>query len=325
MFRSTPVSSKLSFGAIVTGLDMTDLDDAETVEALRNLWIDKGVLVFRDVIPESRKDLIEAFQIKLSLCFGDLEEHPLKTFEASNPALAVAKFTPDYGHICDIDGVKRGGWLPWHSDLMYVAKINRGGILAPVQMPRSGGQTGFIDQISAYERVPLHLREKIENLYVVYKLDLDVGNQKFGKTGKTGNASLYRVGEQFGKIMARVDDYPEVLHPMVFTQVETGKKVLNVSPWFALGIEGMRNEEGDRLLSEIVDICIDPANAYFHEWRPTDLVLWDNWRMLHCAVGVDPTDTRIMKRTTIKGDYALGKLASGADAAVGVDMAAPVM
>jgi taurine dioxygenase len=37
------------------------------------------------------------------------------------------------------------------------------------------------------------------------------------------------------------------------------------------------------------------------------MVLWDNWRMLHSAEGVDPQATRWMRRTTIGGDYALGR------------------
>ncbi len=37
------------------------------------------------------------------------------------------------------------------------------------------------------------------------------------------------------------------------------------------------------------------------------MVLWDNWRMLHSARGIAPTDRRRMQRTTIAGDYALGR------------------
>jgi taurine dioxygenase len=37
------------------------------------------------------------------------------------------------------------------------------------------------------------------------------------------------------------------------------------------------------------------------------MVLWDNWRMLHCAQGVPPGEERRMRRTTIAGDYALGR------------------
>ena len=39
-------------------------------------------------------------------------------------------------------------------------------------------------------------------------------------------------------------------------------------------------------------------------------VLWDNWRMMQCALGTTPTDQCEMRRTTIAGDYDRGRLAS---------------
>ena len=97
------------------------------------------------------------------------------------------------------------------------------------------------------------------------------------------------------------------IHPLVYTQAETGRKVLNISPWHAVGIEGMENAEGDALLREVIDYSIKPERAYFHKWEPDDMVLWDNWRMMHCATGVPEGEQRKMGRTTIAGDYALGR------------------
>jgi taurine dioxygenase len=102
-----------------------------------------------------------------------------------------------------------------------------------------------------------------------------------------------------------------------YTQAETGRKVINVSPWHAVGIEGMENAEGDALLAEVIDHLIRPELAYFHKWELGDMVLWDNWRMLHCALGVPRGEQRKVRRTTISGDYALGRplLSSTAGAA----------
>ena len=98
-----------------------------------------------------------------------------------------------------------------------------------------------------------------------------------------------------------------VIHPLVYSQAETGRKVLNISPWHAAAIEGMENEEGDALLREVVAYAIRPDLAYIHKWAKNDMVLWDNWRMLHSARGVPPGERRRMRRTTIAGDYALGR------------------
>jgi len=43
-------------------------------------------------------------------------------------------------------------------------------------------------------------------------------------------------------------------------------------------------------------------------WQPGDMVLWDNWRMLHCARGVPDDMYREVHRTSIAGNYALGRV-----------------
>jgi taurine dioxygenase len=275
---------------------------------LVDLWVDRGVIVFRG--GECSQDM----QLELSRCFGTLEPHPFpETATDSHPELVKIKYYPQDGSYYDVNGELRGGWLAWHSDLIYTARINHGGILRPVQLPRSGGQTGFIDQIAAYERLSAPVRETIESLHVVYEVEVNMALYRFSNAG---NVTLKRLAVSGSAIEKRKYTYPRVLHPMVYRQPETGRKVLNVSPAFALGIYERGGPDGDALLEEVVAITTDPALAYFHDWQDGDMVLWDNWRTLHCARGVPPDDTRVMERTTIAGDYALGRvLGAGGPAA----------
>jgi taurine dioxygenase len=112
--------------------------------------------------------------------------------------------------------------------------------------------------------------------------------------------------------MSRVDDYPRSIHPMVCVQEETGRKVLNVSPWFAVAIQGREHDEGDALLRAVIECLESEDHAYYHQWQAGDMVLWDNWRMLHRATGLPPHLPRWLQRTTIFGDYGLGALESDA-------------
>lgn len=68
-----------------------------------------------------------------------------------------------------VDSAFRGSWLPWHSDLIYVDRINRGGILRPVRLPGRLGQNRFIDKIAAYDSLPEPFKQRIEGLDVVHK------------------------------------------------------------------------------------------------------------------------------------------------------------
>jgi taurine dioxygenase len=295
----SPLAPGLPFGATVSGLTRAALGEEAVRKALADLWIDKGVLLFRD--GEQSREM----QLDLSRVFGPLEKHVFsETHAEGEDELTKIKFYPDDGSYYDIDGELRGSYLPWHSDLIYTHRINHGGILRPVQLPEQAGRTGFIDQIAAYDRLPQSLRDRIASLHVVYEVEVDMAMQRFANTG---NVQLVRMAKSGHGIETRKFTYPRVIHPMVFAQAETGRKVLNVSPTFALGIYEMGAAEGDALLREVIALCTDPAYAHMHEWRMGDMMLWDNWRVLHSFTGVPPDVTRVMERTTIAGDYALGR------------------
>jgi taurine dioxygenase len=301
-FEVSPLG-EAPFGATVSGLTLAQLRDPAVRKALADLWVDRGVILFRD-----GEDSAE-MQVELSKCFGTLESHVYpETWAEGHPELVKIKYYPDDGTCYEIDGELRGGWLPWHSDLVYTDTINHGGILRPVQLSKRGGMTGFIDQIAAYDALPEDLKAQIDGLYVVYAMDLNLSNHKFGTPE---GIRFVRGAASFMKISRREYQYPRVLHPMVYVQKETGRKVLNVSPGFATGIYEIGGPEGDALLGEVIARCTEASNAYFHQWRSGDMLLWDNWRTLHCATGVPADETRVMHRTTIAGDYALGRKLEG--------------
>jgi taurine dioxygenase len=300
MFDTAPLPGQPRYGALVTGLAPEAIDDPEVGRALHALWIDKGLIVFRGIAGG-----IDT-QLRLSAIYGEPEVHPMMAgtdIRTEHEALAPIEFDREDGNIYEIDGELRGGYLPWHFDGAYVDRINHGGILRPDVLPERGGDTGFIDQIAAWELLPDEIKARIEGLSVVYSYQPDFTRAKFGRRVDrlVRMSTLFRKGMDHPSVQARA------IHPLVYRQPETGKRVLHVSPWFADGIEGMETAEGDALLAEVIDHVIRPELMYFHRWQPGDMVLWDNWRMLHCATGVPPDQRRIMRRTTIVGDYGLGR------------------
>ena len=294
--ETSPLSDGLPFGAVVTGLTRTHLKDDAVRQSIRDLWIREGVIVFRGLEGEDA-------HLELSRCFGKLVPHPARETRAEHPELMTVRYRPETGWLIEVDGELRGTWLPWHSDLIYVDRINHGGILRPLILPSRLGQTGFIDKIAAYSALPDDLKQRIEGLSVIYKYDLDPAHQKFGRSA---NVQVTRFSPDVLSIQARLDDFPRVIHPMVYAQPETGRKVLNLSPWFAVGIQGMENDEGDSLLEAVAQRIVNDTRAYLHEWTLGDMVLWDNWRVLHSAAGSPADEERWMLRTTIEGDYGLG-------------------
>jgi taurine dioxygenase len=297
-FTVLPLPVAAGFGAVVSGLRHANLADAQTRAALLDLFVDKGVIVFRGL--DGGADA----HVELSQIFGEPEMHPLfKDIPVQHPTLIDLCFNVAEQETYEIYGELRGGWLPWRSDLIYVDRINRGGILRPIRISAHGGETGFIDQIAAYDGMPDALKRRREGLNIIYKPDFNPMHQKFGTRQ---GVRMIKGSDRLRRL--ELQRRPRVIHPLVYVQAETGRRVLNLSPWFADAIEGMENEDGDALLAEIASYVTRPDLAYFHSWKMDEMVLWDNWRMIHCANGVPVAETRHMQRTTIAGDYALGRV-----------------
>ena len=267
---------------------------------LRHLWIERGLLIFRD------GDSHPAFHIGLSRVFGELQVHSVREILVDGyDELIQLVSDPATSSITEVDGVARAGFIPWHSDQVFTAQINHGGILKIVERPATDGETGFVDQIEAYQRLPAELQDRCEQLEVVYQLR--PGDfTRFLPYRSLRKIKAAAINDELSR-RAENGDFPPVAHPLVFVQPETGRKVLNFSPSFALGVLGMPVSEGRALLMELARAITNKALVYDHCWRDGDLVLWDNWRMLHCARGVQPGAIRVGHRTSIAGDYALGR------------------
>ena len=108
-------------------------------------------------------------------------------------------------------------------------------------------------------------------------------------------------------------NFPEVAYPAAVTHPATGRKILEVVEQFLERVvtphrAGLSNDEAVDLLQRLVDHTRKPEFHYFHQWEPGDMILWDNWRAMHCATGTKPGVERTIHRTTISGDTALGKV-----------------
>ncbi len=96
---------------------------------------------------------------------------------------------------------------------------------------------------------------------------------------------------------------PDVIHPIIRTHPETGKKALFVNRRFTTYIVDMDPDEGESLLLDLFEVAERPEHIYRHEWNKHDLVLWDNRCTIHLACGGFPDDQiRTMQRTTVRGE-----------------------
>jgi taurine dioxygenase len=305
-----PVREDLSFGARVRGVTYDALRDPDVRAEINALFEKYGLLILEDVEPTPR------MQVAVSNVIGPLKDHPSQAVPRAggDDLLGVIEMRhePNQPGKVMLEGELLASWLPWHFDHCYNDQLNRAGVLRSVEGPSDEALTGFVDGIALYNAISPEVRNQIEGETVIYAMDVIMENLRFGRPDDFFEVEA---GEQAVAVMTEFEDRPRALHPAVWTR-DTGQKVLHVSPWMAKGIEGREDPAGDALLAAVSDEIVEKAQdlCYFHTWQPTDMVIWDNWRCLHRVSGMSPDRSRCMHRTTIQGDYGLGRFEANAPA-----------
>jgi taurine dioxygenase len=295
-----PLQDDLSFGARVRGVTDETLAEEAVRQRLRDVFEERGLIVFEAIEPSSR------MLVAVSNVFGPLKDHPVpavqRVDQEAMPGVIDMTHDPEKAGVVEIDGVRLSSWLPWHFDHCYNNELNRAGVLRAIDIAPEGGRTLFTDGIDLYGRFSPELLQRIEGRNILYSLDLDYRHMRFGRP-----ATFRHISERPGhrEVLEQAKTMPRAVHPAVWTRA-TGEKVLHVSPWMSMGLEGEETPEGDALLQAVCEEINAKAKAYAHAWKTDELLIWDNWRILHAVSGVDPKYPRRMQRTTIKGDYGLG-------------------
>jgi len=292
------LADDLSFGARVSGVTSEKLKDTEVRAQLNRLFIDRGVIAFTGLEPSAR------LQVELSEVFGPLKDHPVPSVvraEGENLVGVIEISSGPHSGIVEIEGKPLSTWQPWHFDHAYNDELNRAGVLRSLKIAQDGGRTGFADGIQIYRDMDPAIRAKAEGINVLYNLDLDYTRQRFGLP-----KGFRQLRPHSSDLSDRSQGSICSVHPILWTR-ETGERVFHMTPYGCRGIEGDRSDAAFALLSEIWDEAMRVMRPYHHAWHETDMVIWDNWRVLHEACGCNPDEIRVVHRTTIKGDYGLGR------------------
>lgn len=278
-FEIRPFSGAV--GAEIIGLDLTRSVNAEDFARIHRAHLDHHVLVFRDqrISPDQ--------QIAFSRRFGPLQIHVLKQFLlAGHPEILIVSNIIENGQNI---GLGDAGKF-WHSDLSYKELPSLGSMLHAQELPSEGGDTLFADMHKAWDAVPVALRNVVEGRSAAHSYTARYAETKF-----EGNWRPTLTAEQLAQVQ-------EVIHPVVRTHPENGRKALFVSEGFTTRIVGLPDDESRDVLKQLYALSVLEQNIYRHQWQPHDLVFWDNRSLIHLATGCPAHLRRKLYRTTIQGD-----------------------
>ncbi|HET9018738.1 MAG TPA: TauD/TfdA family dioxygenase [Acetobacteraceae bacterium] len=261
-------------GAEVSGVDLSrDLDEA-LVSGLRNIWLDHGVIFFRD------QDLQPGRFLALARRFGRVIEYPfLRGLDDHPEIIPVVKLEHERANFGGV----------WHSDTAYLDVPPMATVLVAREVPPQGGDTLFASQYAAYDALSAGMKRMLEGLRAV---------------NTSSRADVSKTREDRLRESARSDARKEYAasHPVVRTHPETGRKALYVNRAHTQNIEGMTEEESAPLLSWLFTHQERPEFTCRFRWEPGSLAFWDNRCVLHNPVNDYHGYRRVMHRITLAGD-----------------------
>ena len=261
-FEVRPFSAAV--GAEIVGLDLSrPLNDADFAR-VHQAHLDYNVVVFRGqrITPQQ--------QIDFSRRFGVLQIHVLKQFLLANhPEVFIISNIIENGQPV---GLGDAGKF-WHSDLSYKEFPSLGSMLYAQELPEEGGDTLFASQQLAYETLPGELRQAIDGKRAAHSYTARYADEVF-----KGIRRPTLTEAQLAEVKA-------VVHPVVRTHPETGRKGLFVNENFTTHILDVAEDESRQILAELYAHSAKPEFIYRHQWQDGDMVFWDNRALIHLATG----------------------------------------
>ncbi len=272
-FTVSPLAGAL--GAEIGGVDLVRAaHDDDQIAEIRRIWLEHGVVVFRDQ-PLAPEEFL-AFARRI----GPLARYPMVPGIDGYPDIIAVTKLPD-------ERVNFGGI--WHSDTTYLEVPPMATMLVAREVPPAGGDTLFADMRAAFEALSPAMQAVLEPLRAV-------NSSAMADVSKTREDRIRDSGPQ------TAPQEFEAAHPVVRTHPETGRKALFVNRAHTARFEGMTEEESRGLLQFLFDHQVRPEFTCRVRWDVGTLVLWDNRCVQHNPVNDYHGHKRVMHRITLGGD-----------------------
>ncbi len=268
-----------ALGAEISGLDLSRPMTADENRLVQEAYLEHHLLCFRGT-PLNAADFAA-----VARRFGEPQMQLLRQTrhdqvpEVSmlNSTYAKAEDKPDDLRLMRLSG--------WHTDDSYFEKPAMATLLQSIEIPDSGGQTSFCNTQAAYEDLNAAEKQRLDGLYAAHRYD----------TPRAPVRPKMRSG-------AEERETPEVVHPLVRTHEDTGRKAIYFNPNRTDRVIDVSHQDSEDVLEWIHAHMTRPQYRYDHEWRIGDLLIWDNRCLVH-AVNMDfPVgQTRLHQRMLLRG------------------------
>jgi alpha-ketoglutarate-dependent 2,4-dichlorophenoxyacetate dioxygenase len=252
------------FAAEVGAIDLRQVEDRATLDAIRAGMDHYAVLVFRD------QPFTDAEQLAFAQRFdGKLHSKTgaavLGKSRLGNEALTDISNVDETGAIMRSDDRRRAyslGNRLWHTDASFQDPPGRYSMLHARVVPPVAADTEFADMRAAYDELEPGIKAQVEGLRAQHSIAYS--RQTLG----------------FEWSAAEQEQLKGAVHPLVRTNPRTGRRSLYLAS-HASRILDWPVPEGRLLLRDVTEHATQPRFVYRHSWRVGDLVIWDNLATMH--------------------------------------------
>lgn len=218
---------------------------------------------------------------------GELDCAPLaktgRERARTHPEIVVVSNVTENGQAI---GVLRDAEVVWHSDNSYRERPLSYSALYALEVPPTGGNTGFANMYLALQTLDPDLRRRIEGRTLKHDMTYN-------------SAGDLREGFQ---PVNDVRDAPGPSHPIIRTHPETGCNALYLGRRPNAYINGLPVAESETLLDALWAHATQAPFTWHHQWQPGDLLIWDNRCVMHHRDPFDGGYRRVMHRIQCAGD-----------------------
>jgi alpha-ketoglutarate-dependent taurine dioxygenase len=278
-----------AMGAEICGVDLARLSDDQFAEVRAALFRHKMVF-FRG------QRLTHGDHEAFSLRFGPFAEDAYTSgVEGHRNVHPLIKEADDRSKMVFGEG--------WHTDSPFMPRPPAITSLRSVQIPPLGGDTIWANSALAYAALSEAYRTMIDGLKVHFSMR---------KVLASAQAAVELRDSPIGRLAATrdLDHLPEDLarkvrgsvHPLVRTHPVTGEKALYIDEAYAVGLEGMSEEEAEPILGYLWRHVVQHAFTCRLRWEPDMLAIWDNRLCVHQAFNDYQGWRRELYRTTLAGE-----------------------
>ncbi|AYF90899.1 TauD/TfdA family dioxygenase [Pseudomonas sp. JS3066] len=267
-----PVAGRI--GAEIRGVTLSGNLDAAILEAIQAALVQYKVIFFR-----GQTQLDDQGQEAFAKLLGEPVAHP---------TVPVREGTH---YLLQLDGAEGQRANSWHTDVTFVDAYPKASILRSVTAPAAGGDTVWANTATAYQDLPVALRELADKLWAVHSNEYDyaatrpqVSAEKLEAYRKVFTSTVY-----------------ETEHPVVRVHPVSGERTL-VLGHFVKRIKGLSQPDSAHLFAVLQGHVTRLENTVRWRWQAGDVAIWDNRATQHYAVDDYDTQPRIVRRVTLAGD-----------------------